>query len=579
MAESTPRYAVVGLAVTHALLIVNGLWTHSPTRNEVGHIPAGLAIWTDGRFDVYSVNPPLPRAIATLPTLLADPDIQSIRSIPRTRNREEWNVATTFAEANTDKYHNLVRLSRLSGILWSLLGAFIVWVWSRDLHGSAGGLISVGVWCLGPTIVTHAQFATPDMPAAVSVLLATYLFRRYLLSPSFGKASVTGAALGIAFLSKFTALILPSAWAVIMIVFWISRGPYRYLPIRSKLCDIAWIGIVALAVLNLGYLGDGSLTPLAAYEFDSHLLSGPTGLGNRFREMELGYLPVPVPRDFLAGIDLQRVDFEGGIRSYMRGEWKDGGWWYWYLYSTSVKVPLGVLGLTGLGLTAAIRRPSAEGIAIWVPAAAIFGFVSANTGMTQHWRYVLPALPFAVVGLGATGTWLADPPRWRRLIVGGLLAWAAVSTARCYPHTLSYFNELAGGPSQGWWHLTDSNVDWGQDLMFLREWAAEHPEARPLYLGYSNFVRPQVVGVDLPPAPVDPGWRSADGRSVGPQPGYFAVEAVSLVRERTFFQRFAPFDRVGYSIFVYRLTSTEADNARREMGLPPLSDVPTQMVK
>ncbi len=39
------------------------------------------------------------------------------------------------------------------------------------------------------------------------------------------------------------------------------------------------------------------------------------------------------------------------------------------------------------------------------------------------------------------------------------------STLATYPHTLSYFNEIAGGPLAGPTHLLDANADWAQDLL------------------------------------------------------------------------------------------------------------------
>jgi hypothetical protein len=39
-----------------------------------------------------------------------------------------------------------------------------------------------------------------------------------------------------------------------------------------------------------------------------------------------------------------------------------------------------------------------------------------------------------------------------------------MSTARAFPAYLAYSNELWAGPSQTYKCLTDSNVDWGQQL-------------------------------------------------------------------------------------------------------------------
>jgi hypothetical protein len=78
-----------------------------------------------------------------------------------------------------------------------------------------------------------------------------------------------------------------------------------------------------------------------------------------------------------------------------------------------------------------------------------------------------------------------------------------------YPHSLSYFNELIGGPAHGPEHLLGSNVDWGQDLRYLKWWADAHPEARPLHLAYDVMFDPGNVGFDfaLPiRRTLDPGW-------------------------------------------------------------------------
>jgi hypothetical protein len=59
----------------------------------------------------------------------------------------------------------------------------------------------------------------------------------------------------------------------------------------------------------------------------------------------------------------------------------------------------------------------------------------------------------------------------RFLLIASLLATIA-STLRVYPHQLAYFNELSGGPENGYRHLLHSNLDWGQDYLLVREWLA-----------------------------------------------------------------------------------------------------------
>src|SRR6266446_178506 len=97
------------------------------------------------------------------------------------------------------------------------------------------------------------------------------------------------------------------------------------------------------------------------------------------------------------------------------------------------------------------------------------------------------------------------------------LCWTTMSSLYYIPHSLSYFNEIAGGPENGAEHLVDSNLDWGQDLFFLKTWYDAHPEARPFYLVYFGAMDPRCVGIHF----VLPD--SADLST-----GYYAISATIL---------------------------------------------------
>jgi len=68
------RSIAFALLVTHTLLLAYSLRHQFATRNEVAHVPAGLAIWHTGTFSLYRVNPPLSRMLAVLPVLAAQPN-------------------------------------------------------------------------------------------------------------------------------------------------------------------------------------------------------------------------------------------------------------------------------------------------------------------------------------------------------------------------------------------------------------------------------------------------------------------------------------------------------------------------
>lgn len=507
---NTDRLVRIGMLVllgTHAALLLHSLRLHSVTIDESAHVPSGLVHWHTGTYGAYRVNPPLPRMLATLPLLLTD--CQWVDELPASYQdplgRVEWKSNQTFLQFNRERYHDWIFLARLAGIAWSCLGGWLVFRWACDLYGGRGGLLALAVWCFEPNMLAYAALVTPDMPCTVAGLLAMYVFRHYLRSPHWTAAALSGLALGLALLTKFTLLGLIPVMLLLAVV--APRRPADVGPGRFAVMRFGHAGVCLLAsliVVNLGYLFEGSFRRLDRIPFISRTFAGTDAVlepatgtseaGNRLRGTWLGRLPSPVPEDWLRGIDVQRRDFEVMQHkrpSYLAGEWRSRGWWYYYLYALGVKLPVGVivLVLAGLGL-ALIRHKSSvawrDELVLYLPALAIIGLVSSQNGFNHHMRYVIPALPFLFIGAGKLAFFL-QRVRW---IVGGfvlaLALWACGRSLRHYPHSLSYFNEVAGGPENGHAHLVDSNIDWGQDLFFFKKWLDEHPEARPIKTALFN---------------------------------------------------------------------------------------------
>jgi hypothetical protein len=108
-------------------------------------------------------------------------------------------------------------------------------------------------------------------------------------------------------------------------------------------------------------------------------------------------------------------------------------------------------------------------------------------------------------------------------------------------------------------------------LLYLKEWIEAHPDARSLGLPFHIHRLPR-MWAEFAAGPLDPPpWLSAEKMKnlrVGPRPGYFAVDLESLTGQPyRYFERFQPIAKAGNSIFIYHIT---AEQARREMGLPPL---------
>ena len=556
-----------------AILLAWSSFRHAPVTCELGHLPAGLYHWQSGHFGLYRVNPPLVRTLAALPVLLAMPiyDWRNCYLDPITRM--ELVVGTDFVRANGGRSRLLFFLGRLACIPFTLIGGYFCYRWARQLFGATAGLVACILWSSSPYVLGHGALLTPDVPAAATALVSIYCLWGWLRRPTWTSASAVGLMLGVAELCKFTLLVfyplLPVLWLSYRLCELKRTGKrVRWLRQLAMLCVMV---LISVYVINLGYLFEGSFQSIGDYHFKSRMLSGwasqPLGeqlIGNRFTGSCAARIPIPLPRDYVQGIDAQRADFESRMPSYLRGVWSNRGWWYYYLYALGIKQPLGTCCLVVLAVTITVvgvwrKKPSPPAVppegeasklpslpaplpscrkqqagermsysASWrdemivlAPLFTIFIFVSSQTGFSIHSRYIIPALPFLFVWMSKVGRVFEICRSSNRLpMMAGLvvlpIAWSVCSSLAIYPNSLSYFNGLAAvlstsadatyphptrngesrtvmtvisdiidaGPRNGPRHMVDSNIDWGQDLYYLEDWYASHPEARPIRVAY-----------------------------------------------------------------------------------------------
>jgi hypothetical protein len=79
-------------------------------------------------------------------------------------------------------------------------------------------------------------------------------------------------------------------------------------------------------------------------------------------------------------------------------------------------------------------------------------------------------------------------------LIMGLAFWYLISSLGVYPNYLSYFNELAGGPRNGYRVLSDANLDVGQGLIQLKKYLTEQGIER-INLLYFGWVDPGLYGI------------------------------------------------------------------------------------
>ncbi len=550
-----------GILLVHGCLLLWLGYRQSPTVDEPAHLCAGIRIWDQGRFDLYSVNPPLVKVWATGLVYLNAPHLDWARVSTRPGERTEWVVGDDFVRANLAHFSWLVTLSRWSLIPFCLAGCYCCFVWSTSLFGKHAGLLASVLWCFSPTFLAYGSLITPDCSAASCGVVAGYRFRQWIHSPTPWNTIFAGAALGAALLTKFTLLPFIILWPALWLAtrHSLSDRSANYL---TTLFRLVFVLLLAFIVLNVSYLCRGTFDRLGDYVFVSDFLGGGPDqpVTNRFSKSIFRAVPTPLPCDFLSGLDLQLRDFEHRRYSYLLGEWKLGGWWYYYIVAVLLKEPVGFISLVFaswfiIPWCLSCRKMRAEMLLLLAPAICIFVAVSSQLAFNKYLRYVLPAYPFAIIWASQMGRIALQSGLQLSAIVGALTVWGIASSVVALPYSHSYFNEIAGPRLDGVPSLLDANIDWGQDLYEMRDWINAHPEARPLTILVMPRIDLELLGINYPQTPGQ--TRSEGSLSFTPPEGWHIVSqnylhhptrALDYLRERK------PVDRIGKSLVVYSIS-------------------------
>ena len=558
LSPRTVRLVVVVCLGAFAALCAHGLRWDTPTVDEFAHLPAGYYYLRTGNFALFAQNPPLVKMVMALPLLAVRPDLDVHARIENS-GWYPWIFGTDFMERNRAAYPLIFLLGRSMIVLLGLLLGGLVFVWARRLYGDRGGLLALVLYAFSPTLVAHAHLATIDVGHALAMLLALFCFARYLEKPGWGWLLLAGVTLGTAQLTKFTALLLYPALALLALVALARGEEFPLLGARTRsgrrgrlawsLAALAVVFVVSGVVVDAGYLFQGVGRRLDWFHFQSHLLGGVAA-------KLPGALRVPLPTPYLYGLDgLQYINDRGEFPGYLFGHWSSHGWASYYLVAILYKTPLPFLALFALAALARRRVAASGERALWLSMALLFLAFTFLSRVDYGIRYVLPLLPLACIYIGRLAVGFEMRPRLVRRGVVALVALYPLSVLLATPDTISYFNLLARG--RGDRVLLDSNYDWGQGLKRLQQ-AMVRRGLDSIPLAYFGHVDPAIYGVDARPLPPRPftGYAAVSANFVHGYPyATYADGKIVPVPENAYrFLENLPIEEdLGGGIFLYRL--------------------------
>ncbi len=628
------RILVPALLLLSAALALGPLVSDSTTFDETSKLTAGYSHLVTGDFRLAPEHPPLARIWAAFPLLWMDLNWTPLDH-PAWIQADPFGVGRDwlFARNNGHQVMMTARMTMVALLMATCLGVY--WL-GRRLFGREAGLLALISAAFSPTLLGQGHLVATDLPLTLAFMLCLLSAAALAERVTPLRLAALAASLGAAATIKFSwPLVLPALAATAVHAIFrrqapLLAGPTGPRPLRrrqTRLIVFASLALV-LAISTLAAIwsaygwradvvardGDNpasleSTRQIIAAKWDRAML---TDKGTPKSGLTVGAIRQAAQTGVLPGaysLGLAQAYASTQQRSsFLMGAYSIDGRASYFPIAMLVKTPLPTLLLALVGIIALFSGATRVREPLLLTALAVFGLTylaaALSAGINIGVRHVLPLYPVLFVLAGAAVA--IARRRIGRVAIGGLVIWLVAATAWAHPHYLSYFNEAAGGPARGHRWLSDSNIDWGQDLIRLADYAQAHPHER-LHLAYFGSALPAAYGIDYSPLPSYLPLEAPDALT----PGTYAISLTLLQgvyhplyrsetwlnpriqdRYRTLIEadngvspalhawQFArlisrlagrePDERVGYSLWLYRLDET----AIRQLIAPADSPAP-----
>ncbi len=619
-----------GLLVLMFLLGFFSMKGDSATMDELAHTPAGYSYVSQLDMRLNPEHPPLLKDLAGLSVWLGSKITNTPVNFPENVKswqedvNGQWDFGRELFYKSGNDADNIILWSRLPMLLIMIVLGIYVFKWTRELYGQRAGLLALFLYSLSPTFLAHGRLVTTDVGAAAAFFIATYYLVSWLKERTTENLIVAGLVFGLALLTKFSLFLL-TPYFVFLTIAWVivkkdwSKGLKDILPgLTKSLLGLFLIGIIAMALVWPVYQVHVINYPAEKQQADSASIL--SSFGTRWLADTVVWMadkPILRPYgQFFLGLLMVMQRAVGGNTTYFLGEMSASSWLHYFPVVFLIKAPLAFLLLGIIALIYSLLRISRP---VWEkPFSRIFKWVkdhfaefalisffiiywasTLKTNLNIGVRHILPTLPVLYVLIsGQISHWLRFPIKsilekqktniietlknikdlivlsfktyFKYLMLILLLIWYAGGIFQVYPHFLAYFNELVGGPQNGYIYVTDSNLDWGQELKRLNQFV-EKNNIGEIYVDYfgGGSVQYYLGGK------FKSWWGTRDPKDI-PQNGWLAVSATFLqggrglpvpgFKEPTGYYgwlfKYEPVAVIGHSIFVYQITTSPDDCIR-----------------
>lgn len=532
--------AVLG-ALLHAVLAVTASSGKSMTSDEIAHLTAGLAYNTRNDYRLQPENGNLPQRLAALLLTLAGQPLPP-SSLDIWRTADVWRLGQTYFYERGLSTDEFLFLGRGVIALVSAATGLLIFFWSRALFGVRGAFLSLALFIFCPTFLAHGALATSDVVMTFFFLASVGAWWRHLEKPGVGGALLSAVTLGLAFVAKFSAVLLPPMLGLCAMVWAVGAARRQgWRPVLARLTRSTAAHIVitwAVIWLFYGFRFSAFAPSLATGATFNHgwgfVLAG---LGLKAKILSQINALHLLPEAWLYGFTFV-LQFSQARGAYLNGDYGLTGWVSFFPIAFLIKTTAPFLVLLAAGLAEATwktlkigLRASLPRLRPLTPLAALFAVYWA-TSLASHLnighRHILPTYPVLFIAAGWLGRWLDLRRPLAALLVLGLAGGHITASLAARPHYLAYFNELVGGSKNGWRHLADSSLDWGQELPGVKTWLDAHAAPdEPVFMSYFGTGDPGYHGLRVRRLPFIHVYKTPQPL-VPLEPGLYCIGATML---------------------------------------------------
>ncbi|MFZ0748250.1 MAG: glycosyltransferase family 39 protein, partial [Pyrinomonadaceae bacterium] len=486
----------------------------SLTNDELVHIPSGHRYLVERNVTLNPEHPPLAKIWSALPLALLR--VRFYRTVER--DNLDFAVFTTsysgkFWELNRHRWWQITFWSRLPMVVLTIALGVLIFVYAKGFFNARAATFSVALFILEPTMLAHGWIVHTDMAAAFASLLFLLMLQRYWLQPTVARAAWLGVVTGVALLTKFSLIIVTPIFLGALVYCSLKRGVVQRSKLQRALAPVLAV-LSAFVVVNAGYF---FRHPRLQPQDSNWLLAHAGTVGNGWILSLFSPLSKLIPTYYLFGVFTVFVHNQQGHQTSLLGSYGSSGWWYYFPVAFALKTSLPFLVLTVASVGWAVWVSVAKRERSLIPvllAVALYLAIAMTSRINIGIRHILPLFPFLFILGGVCLDRFVSTRRIRAkaLLVAILFGSMIFQAARTYPHYVSFTNQLTLGRSN-WQVLSDSNVEWGQDIGALARYLHERGETTVSAALSAGWMTPQLHSLNVSAYP-PPDMQSARTRYV-----------------------------------------------------------------